>query len=112
MANFLDQAPGILDESLVPFRDALKHIPIGRGRMVHAATLYRWRDKGVHIGKGRPRVKLEAIRIGGEFYTSKEAVLRFLQQINSTPDPVTAETPTQRNRRAVNAGEELERLGV
>ena len=48
----------------------------------HVATRWRWANKGV----GRPRVRLESVRIGGVRYTSVEAVNRFIQRLNSPGD--------------------------
>lgn len=41
------------------------------------ATLWRWRVKGVR------NVRLDCIRIGGRWLTSREALLRFVKRLSS-----------------------------
>lgn len=43
----------------------------------HAATVYRWLSRGV------AGVRLEAIRIGSKWWTSEEAISRFLSRLNA-----------------------------
>lgn len=42
------------------------------------ATLWRWRVKGVR------NVRLDCIRIGGRWLTSREAILRFVKALASS----------------------------
>ncbi|MFO0877884.1 MAG: DUF1580 domain-containing protein [Gemmataceae bacterium] len=61
-------------------------IPIGRtpellpfpSRKVHPSTCVRWAMQGV----GRQRIKLETKMIGGRRFTSKQAVLRFIDRLS------------------------------
>jgi len=46
------------------------------GKRVHISAVYRWVQRGI---KG---VRLEAIRIGGTTYTSREALQRFALPAN------------------------------
>lgn len=64
-------------EELIPLTQAPEHLPWGRqGRPVHVSTVWRWVYRGVG------GVKLESIKIGGTRYTSREALRRFLDQLN------------------------------
>ncbi len=44
--------------------------------------LHDWRTKGVIIEERHLPVLLECIRIGGRYYTSQEAFVRFLRATN------------------------------
>src|SRR5437868_2812792 len=56
-------------EQLLTLTQAARMRPLGRqGRPTHLSTVYRWISRGV---RGH---RLEAIRLGGSLYTSREAV--------------------------------------
>jgi len=62
----------IESETLVALREVSKLLPLRpNGKRVHTSAIYRWVQRGI---KG---VQLEAIRIGGTTYTSREALQRF-----------------------------------
>lgn len=62
----------IKDETLIPLRDAPKHLPRRpNGKYIHISALYRW------IKNGIGGVMLESLRVGGTTYTSIEALQRF-----------------------------------
>lgn len=61
---------------LVPLNEVVKMIPRRNNNSVHISTLHRWRSVGL---KG---IKLESIRIGGIYYTTKTALNNFLNNIN------------------------------
>ncbi len=65
------------------------------------ATLWRWRNKGV---RGR---KLESVVLGGQVYTSVEAIGRFALQHGSN-ESRTIRTPRQRERAISSAERELQ----
>ena len=71
----------LTSEDLLTFRQAANEFP-GR-RKVGAATLHRWRLQGVRGGH-----KLETCLIGGIRYTSKQAIDRFIQAVNSADSVV------------------------
>jgi hypothetical protein len=72
------------------FAALAKEMPLRRrGRPAHVATLHRWRARGLH------GVRLEAVRIGGPWYTSAEAYARFCSALTSLADR-TATTATRR----------------
>jgi hypothetical protein len=59
-------------------------------------------------------IKLEAVRLGGHWLTSREALQRFAESLTlkceSTSTPVR--TPRQRQRAVERAKKQLEQLGV
>jgi hypothetical protein len=60
-------------------------------------------------------VRLEAVRCGGHWVTSKEALSRFFARLtpifNDTPAPAPR-TPGQRDRSAKRVGKRLEQIGI
>src|SRR5262245_36421156 len=79
----------LLDETILYLTDVPKHIPPGKnGRPTHLSTVVRWKDRGVR------GVRLEAVRLGGRWVTSREALARFVARVTATasptPTPVTA----------------------
>ena len=74
-----------------------------RGRPTHPSTLLRWATKGV---RGR---RLDAVRIGGNWYTSLEALGRFAEA--PAPAAEACESPPGRprptGRRGVRAARAL-----
>jgi hypothetical protein len=105
----------------LPFAAGLLPARGSPGR-ANASTLYRWVIEGVRMRDGR-RVKLEAVRIGSSYHTSREAVGRFIRAMNEpTPladEPAPPLTAGQRLRelrlakeRAAKAGKKLESMGM
>ena len=79
------------------------------GQKLHVSTILRW------ILRGVDGVKLEAVRLGGRWVTSREALQRFAERL--TPrldgDPVhTPRTPTARRRASERAERELGIFGI
>ncbi|MCA9136902.1 MAG: DUF1580 domain-containing protein [Planctomycetales bacterium] len=66
-------ASRILTEDMLSLGQAAREFPGG----VHPATVYRWQQRGV---KG---VRLETYRIGAKLVTSKQAIARFLDALQS-----------------------------
>jgi hypothetical protein len=100
------------DEPLLPLTAAASLVPPARrGRKTHPSTLLRWILTGAK-GPGGP-VKLEAVRLGGRWMTTRSALQRFAERL--TPDTVAAPPPpssrsSTRHDDAVKA--ELDRLGL
>ncbi|HLN27616.1 MAG TPA: DUF1580 domain-containing protein [Gemmataceae bacterium] len=97
-------------ETLLPLAKAAKRIPPARdGKRCHASTILRW------ILKGSAGVKLEAIRLGGRWLTSVEALQRFAEQltpnVNADPPP-RPRSAKARERRSQRAAQKLERAGI
>lgn len=59
----------ILTEDLLTITDAAKELP----QRPHCSTLQRWRKRGIR------GVKLEAALIGGRWFTSRQALRRFVR---------------------------------
>lgn len=96
----------IHSEKLISVVQAASLIPPSRsGRATHTSTIIRWIHRG---SRGR---RLEAVRIGGCWYTSIEALARFAE---FTPPREDAATTTSRSSQshARRANEELEKLGL
>src|SRR5262245_2223529 len=114
----------LLSESLVSLHDAARLLPAARGgRRCHLSTLLRWVADGAPGPDGKP-VCLEAVRLGGRWLTSREALQRFAVRLipSPTPDPVSditmsptpagPRTPGQRRRASEAAGEQLDQVGI
>ena len=105
----------ITSEQPIRLEEAARLIGTGRGgRPVHISTVLRW------ILNGQPRpdgkhVRLEAVRIGGSWRTSREALQRYAEsltpRLDSEPIP-TMPAPSKRRREAERTERELERLGL
>lgn len=68
----------ITQEQLLTFRDLARSLPCRRGdRPVHVATIHRWRSRGLN------GIRLEAMRIGGAWTTSREAFRRFVDRLTT-----------------------------
>ena len=93
-------------ETVVSFSDARSAFP-GIDRRLSLATLHRWRLNGVR------GVKLETILIGGLRYTSREAIVRFIEAQNADDTPAApAITAAQRRRQSEAARLALQQTGL
>jgi hypothetical protein len=105
----------ILDESPIPLSQAAGIIPPSRGgKGCHLSTVLRWVLRGVP-GPDGTHIRLEGLRLGGRWLTSREALERFSQRLTpnlgSTPAPAPR-TPEQRHRAAERAAQELKQMGI
>lgn len=86
--------------------------PFRRGRPVSASCIFRWIVDGVKVG-GKP-VRLDAVRIGGRWITSVEALERFAAaqtpDFNAKPEPPTS--ASARRRQSEHAAKALEAAGA
>src|SRR5262245_51788545 len=105
----------VLNGSALSLSKAARQFPSFRqNRPVAPSTVFRWIRFGVLLPDGR-RVRLEAIRLGGRWLTSAQAIERFIacQTPQFSDGPVsTPRTVRQRQRAAERAGEELEQMGI
>ena len=85
-------------EALVPLRDVPDLLPSRQGRKLHVSTAYRWAQRGVG---GR---RLETVQIGGQTYTSREALDRFAIQ----PEVTGSGRPTSSQRQRLHEQEQAE----
>ena len=74
-------------------------------RRLHVSTIYRWHLRGI---KG---VRLEAIRVGGTFCTSIEALQRFFERL-AEPKNQQPTSPTPSNASQMAVEKKLDSLGV
>jgi hypothetical protein len=105
-------------EQPIPLKAACPLVPAARGgKKTHLSTLLRWILIGARGPSGEP-VRLEAVRLGGRWMTTREALQRFAERLTPRLDSDTAQapaaprTPTTRGRAAERAGRELERQGI
>src|SRR5262245_61514796 len=100
-------------ERTLGLAEAARRIPPTRnGVPVHPSTLTRWILAGAAAPDGR-RVRLEAVRLGGRWVTSEEAIYRFALALTAGVDPASAGRPPSAGlREAERAGRELEGRGL
>lgn len=91
MNHLLPGEPAMLDlseQNLMSFAEVTRRLPPSpSGKKRHVATIHRWRRPGVR------GVRLEAIRIGHQYFTSWSAVTRFVERISQS-EPDSAEGPS------------------
>ena len=98
-------------ERLLPFAVAAREVPSRTGRPVNALTIWRWSAVGVKTPRGR--IKLEAIRCGATWFTSAEAVARFIETLSGRSELVALpRTPARRATAAERAGKLLKAAGM
>jgi hypothetical protein len=81
---------------------------------VNPSTVFRWITGGVRL-PGGARVRLDAVRLGGRWLTSVQAIERFIAAQTPTFDDAAAARPPKkrpRARAAERAAKELERIGI
>jgi hypothetical protein len=99
------------NESTISLSQAARMLPPGRrGRPVTLSCVLRWVLDGVRTPAGI--VRLEAIRLGGRWLTSIEAIERFADRQTPDFDGKLSPPPRSRNRAAERAGKQLENLGI
>jgi hypothetical protein len=98
----------LMDEHKITLGEVPAEIPSRLGNRLHVSTVHRWATTGV---KG---VILESIKIGGQRYTSKEALQRFVERCSAGPasSATTTRTPTTRRKAIEKAERELDRAGI
>ena len=102
-------------ESVTSLSQAADLLPPGRGgARPTLSCILRWILKGARSPSGE-LVHLEALRIGGRWVTSREALQRFAESLTPPLDGNSAQihrSPTARRRASEKAAKELERLGI
>src|SRR5262245_19164493 len=105
----------LASEKTFPLSQAPKFLPSSRmGRPVSLSCLLRWVFDGVKTPDGR-RVRLEALRLGGKWVTSMEAIQRFAESqtpVFDQPKNGFIRSDSKRMKAAVRAGKELESAGI
>lgn len=96
----------------LPLTKALRDFfPPGRtGNAVHLSTALRWIHKGVMAPNGE-RVRLDAVRIGGQTYITPQAAEKFIAALNADSPAAKEDRNADFARRAKEASRALESLG-
>jgi hypothetical protein len=87
------------------------------GKSVDPSTVFRWVTRGTRTTGGQT-VKLEAVRVGTRWLTSRGAVARFVATLTAASDPTpaattpTSRTPAARHRAAEKAVATLKAMGA
>jgi Protein of unknown function (DUF1580) len=102
-------------ETPIPLTAAARLVPPARrGKRTHLSTLLRWVLTGAVAPDGT-RVRLEAVRLGGRWMTSRESIQRFALSLTPRLGDEAPEPPRSRAARARasdRAATELGRRGV
>jgi hypothetical protein len=102
-------------ESPIRLHEAARIAGTGRaGRPIHSSTVFRWILTGVKSPTGE-RVRLEGLRVGSHWVTSRQALQRFFERLTpqlGQPTPQAPRTPNARRRASERAAAELERVGI
>src|SRR5262245_26237863 len=103
----------ITTETPISLTQASRLCPPGRGGKTPALScLLRWIMYGVDGPNGR--VKLEGARLGGRWFTSVQALQRFIERCTpATDEPVRIpRSPSRRQRESDRAAAELAKCGI
>jgi hypothetical protein len=94
-------------EDLVLLSDTPKILPKRNGKAVHLSACYRWMRQGLS------GVRLETVLIGGQRFTSKQALNRFWHRVTAVRDGVPVEKAIIATAKpsAKQAAKELEAAG-
>jgi hypothetical protein len=102
-------------ESPLSLSQAARLLPPGRrNQPVSLGCVLRWVLHGAKAPSGET-VRLEALRLGGRWITSREALQRFAEALTpqTRGEPSSPiRTPKQRRRAAKRAGQEVEEMGI
>jgi len=85
------------------------------GKNLCFSTIWRWILKGAHDVDGNI-VRLEAVRLGGRWVTSREAIARFSENLTKgesiDSDEKKINTSSAERKRADQAAKKLKKLGI
>jgi hypothetical protein len=101
-------------ETTVSLSQAARLLPPGRGdRPVSLSCLLRWVLRGAR-GPSGELIRLEAVRLGGRWLTSREVLQRFAEALTPrlADTPPSPRPPAARQRASARAAEQLERVGI
>lgn len=108
----------LLNETLLSITQASRLLPSRRGNdRVSPCTVWRWLRDGIILPDGT-RLRLESVRIGSGYLTSREAIDRFViaqteaHRAADDPAPPAPRTPTARARASERASKKLESMGI
>jgi hypothetical protein len=99
----------------LPLAAAAKLVPPARsGKRTHLSTLVRWITRGAPGPDGQ-LVRLDAVRLGSRWVTSRQALQRFAEALTPRLDDTKGSlprSPRQRQQAADRAAKELEKIGI
>jgi hypothetical protein len=105
----------LTSESTLTLTQAARLLPPGRrDRPVSMSCVLRWVLTGTRTSSGEV-VCVEALRLGGRWITSREALQRFADRLTprlGEPPPPIPCTPGHRRRASERAAAELDRIGI
>jgi hypothetical protein len=105
----------LASEQKIPLAVAAAETTPGRnGKKTHLGTILRWILHGAKAPDGS-RVRLAAVRLGGRWLTSREALQRFAERLTPALDASnqpSSRGPEERRRASEQAAAELNRMGV
>ncbi len=103
------------NETTISLSAAARFLPTGRrGRPVSLSCVLRWVLTGA-AGPSGQRVRLEAVRLGGRWITSREALQRFAERLTphlSSDEVLAPRSPANRLARSRRTAHELDKLGI
>jgi hypothetical protein len=102
-------------ESPLSLNQAARLLPPGRrDRPVSFSCVLRWVLEGAKAPSGE-LVKLEALRLGGRWVTSRKALQRFAERLtprlDDNPAPLPR-SPARRQREDERAARQLDEIGI
>ncbi len=94
----------IMDQDLISIKQAAKLIPT----RPHIATIWRWIEHGC---RGH---KLQSWLVGGQRFTSRDAIEDFFAKLNpeTAQTPIPTSTPKKRQREIDRAEKDLAEMGL
>jgi hypothetical protein len=102
-------------ERPIPLEQATGLIPPAhKGKRTHLSTLVRWIVDGARRPDGT-RVQLEAVRLGGRWMTTAQAIQRFADALTPNlraQDAKPPRSPAARQRSSERAARELDKAGI
>ncbi len=103
----------LTNEPALTLSQAAKLVPSYRvGRPTHVSRLVRWIVNGVRADDGR-LIKLEAMRLGGQWVTSAAALQRFAEAMTPAQRPLAPlQTAISRRKSAEQASRALDAIGL
>jgi hypothetical protein len=111
-ASIPDRISQLTEEGLIGMVEAAASMGTFRGgRPCHPSTIARWATKGIRLPNSQI-LKLEVLRCGNTFRTSRAALRRFLEAQQDTTAIDPPRTPTERRRASDRAAAELADMGV
>lgn len=95
----------LIDEDLIGLAEA------GRIAKVGPRVITRWGRTG--FLRNGERVRLELVKLGGKYRTTKNAIVRFIAALNGEDEPAPMpRTATQRRKASEAAEKELIAMGL